>query len=112
MYIFEVGPDNFQVDLGGQKGKVCIIPHGWGQKIDGIEKIDIRDGKLVLTVDGVEYPTRISSQEHIRCESKRIRDFEDGEDFLATGNGYIQGKFIKELIPCVEYSRNTVGNRK
>lgn len=112
VYIFEIGPDNFQVDLGGQKGKVCIIPHGWGQKIDGIEKIEIRNGNLVLTVDGVAYPTRISSQEHIRCESKRIRDFEDGEDFLATGNGYIQGKFIKELIPCVEYSRNTVGNRK
>ena len=112
VYIFEIGPDNFQVDLGGQKGKVCIIPHGWGQKIDGIEKITVRDGNLVLNVEGVEYPTKISSQEHIRCESKRIRDFEDGEDFLATGNGYIQGKFIKELIPCVEYSRNTVGKRK
>ena len=112
VYIFEIGPDNFQVDLGGQKGKVCIIPHGWGQKIDGIEKITVRDGNLVLNVEGVEYPTKISSQEHIRCESKRIRDFEDGEDFLATGNGYIQGKFIKELIPCVEYSRNTVEKRK
>lgn len=112
VYIFEIGPDNFQVDLGGQKGKVCIIPHGWGQKIDGIERIAVRDNNLVLTVNGTEYPTKISSQEHIRCDTKRIRDFDDGEDFLATGNGYIQGRFIKELIPCVEYSRNTVGKRK
>lgn len=111
VYIFEIGSDNFQIDLGGQKGKVCLIPHGWGQKIDGIESISVRDGELVLQVDGKEYPTRISSQEHIRCDQKKIRQFENGEEFLEVGDRYISGKFVKELIPCVEYSRNTVGKK-
>lgn len=111
VYIFEIGPNNFQIDLGGQKGKVCLVPHGWGQKIDGIENIAIRDNKLVLQVDGKEYPTRISSQEHICCESKKIRQFRNGEEFLEAGGRYISGKFVKELIPCVEYSRNTVGKK-
>lgn len=111
VYIFEIGSDNFQIDLGSQKGKVCLIPHGWGQKIDGIESISVRDDELVLQVDGKEYPTRISSQEHIRCDQKKIRQFENGEEFLEVGDRYISGKFVKELIPCVEYSRNTVGKK-
>lgn len=112
IYIFEIGKDNFQVDLGGQKGKVCVIPHGWGQKIDGIRGIKVRKNQLVLQVDDTEYATPIHSQEHIRCNKKCIRDFEDGEDFLAVGNNYIRGTFVKELIPCVEYSRNTVGKKE
>ena len=111
VYIFEIGPNNFQIDLGGQKGKVCLIPHGWGQKIDGIEGIFVRDGELVLQVNGKEYPTHISSQERICCENKKIRQFEDGEEFLEVGDRYITGKFIKELVPCVEYSRNTIGKK-
>ena len=112
IYIFEIGPDNFQIDLGGQKGKVCLIPHGWGQKIDGIESIRIRGNDLVLRVDGQEYPTQISSQEHIRCSRKTIRQFENGEEFLKVGGQFISGRFVKELIPCVEYSRNTVGKKE
>ena len=112
IYIFEIGPDNFQIDLGGQKGKVCLIPHGWGQKIDGIEAIRIRGNDLVLRVYGQEYPTHISSQEHIRCSRKTIRQFENGEEFLKVGGQYISGRFVKELIPCVEYSRNTVGKKE
>lgn len=112
VYIFEIGPNNFQIDLGGQKGKVCLVPHGWGQKIDGIEDISVCDGKLVLRVDGKEYATRISSQEHIRCDQKKIRQFENGEEFLEVGDHYISGRFVKELIPCVEYSRNTVGKKE
>lgn len=111
VYIFEIGPDNFQIDLGGQKGKVCLIPHGWGQKIDGIEAISVRNGELVLQVDQTEYPTRISSQEHIRCDKKTVRQFENGEEFLEVGDRYISGTFVKELIPCVEYSRNTIGKK-
>jgi hypothetical protein len=112
IYIFEIGPDNFQIDLGGQKGKVCLIPHGWGQKIDGIEAIRIRGNDLVLRVYGQEYPTHISSQEHIRCSRKTIRQFENGEEFLKVGGQFISGRFVKELIPCVEYSRNTVGKKE
>lgn len=108
MYIFEIGPNNFQVDLGETKGRVCVIPHGWGQKIDGIESITICNNQLVLRVDGAEYQTPISSQEYIRCDKKQLREFDDGYDFLAVGDGYIHGKFIKELIPVIEYSRNTV----
>lgn len=109
VYIFRIGPDNFQIDLGGKKGRVCLIPHGWGQKIDGIDDVLVRDGKLILKIDGEEKPFPISSQERIQNDQKRIREFSDGKSFLKAGNGYIQGEFIKELTPLVEYSGNTIG---
>ena len=86
-----------------------MIPHGWGQKIDGIRSISIEENQLVLDVSGKRYPSEISSQNHIICDRKTIRAFDDGYDFLACGNHYINGTFVKELVPCIEYSRNTLG---
>lgn len=109
VYIFKIGPDNFQIDLGGKKGRVCLVPHGWGQEIAGIDKVSVCDEKLILKIDGEDLPIPISSQARIQTARKRIRTYENGEEFLADGHGYIQGEFIKELIPLVEYSRNTIG---
>lgn len=104
IYIFEIGKDNWQVNLGGNKGNVCLVPHGWGQKIDGLSNIKIEKNHLILSIGDRKESILISSKRHIDCAEKVLRDFNDGYQFLRYGQRMIHGKVIKELIPCFEYS--------
>lgn len=106
VYIFEIGPDNFQINLGEKKGKVCLIPHGWGQEIEHVKAINVDRGNLIISTDEGDFSSTIKSQEHIECPGKRIRQYEDGEQFLKMGSNYIHGRIVKTLIPVCEYSRN------
>lgn len=110
VYIFEIGPDNFQINLGEKKGKVCLVPHGWGQEIEHVTNIKVNkeSGKLIITTDEGDFPSQIKSQEHIECQGKKIRQFKDGEEFLQVGHNYIQGKIVKTLLPVCEYSKNSI----
>lgn len=107
IYIFEIGKDNWQVNLGGNKGNVCLVPHGWGQKIDNISSIKIEHDHLILSIGNREEKLLISSKSHIDCAEKMLRDFKDGHQFLQYGRSMIQGNIIKELTPCFEYSLTT-----
>lgn len=107
IYIFKIGRDNWQVNLGGSKGKVCLVPHGWGQKIKGISNIKIRKHELILTIGSEEKRIAITSKQHINCAEKVLRDYEDGYEFLKIGENYVKGVITKELIPCFEYSQHT-----
>ena len=107
IYIFEIGKDNWQVNLGGNKGNVCLVPHGWGQKIDNISSINIEHGHLILSIGNREEKLFISSKSHIDCAEKMLRDFKDGYQFLQYGRSMVQGNIIKELTPCFEYSLTT-----
>ncbi len=108
IYIFEIGKDNWQINLGGTKGDVCLIPHGWGQRIDKIEKIGVRNHELILKIAGQEFPQPISSKRHIECADKMLRNFENGQQFLKIGQRMIKGTIVTELIPCFEYSQHTM----
>ncbi len=113
IYIFEIGNDNFQINLGGEKGDICVIPHGWGQKIDLIRNISIDEKmeKLILDMDRREPQIiPITSKEHIDLKEKTLRHFSDGETFLKVGKGIISGKIKKTLYPCYEYSKHTIDN--
>lgn len=114
VYIFEIGPDNFQVNLGEKKGKVCLVPHGWGQEIEHVTNIRICKEKeeLIISTDEGTFPLQIKSQEHIKCPGKKIRQFKDGKEFLQMGHSYIQGKIVKTLLPIFEYSENSNGGIK
>lgn len=109
IYIFKLGKDNWQVDLGGKKGRVCVIPHGWGQEISKVDGIEVKNGQLILTVNHKQLPPiPISSKHHIKCSEKHVRDFTNGEEFLKIGSKYITGSITKVLEPQFEYSCHTV----
>lgn len=106
IYIFEIGEDNWQVNLGGNKGNVCLVPHGWGQKIDGLRSIHVSNQTLSLTIDNSLCEIPVSSKYHIECPEKRLRFFESEQDFLKQGKSVLQGTIIKTLVPRFEYSAN------
>jgi len=111
VYLFEIGADNWQINLGGSKGNVCLIPHGWGQQIDQIQSIETNQlgKKLVLTVKDCSKETiSIASSEPIDCFGKKLRQFECGEDFLEKGAKMVRGRIVKTFLPCYEYSSNTI----
>lgn len=110
VYIFEIGPDNFQINLGEKKGKVCLVPHGWGQEIEHVTDIRVDKVKrnLIISTNEGDFLSQIKSQEHIECPGKKIRQFKDGEDFLQMGHNCIQGKIVKTLLPICEYSQNNI----
>ncbi|MBD5534898.1 MAG: hypothetical protein HDQ99_04450 [Lachnospiraceae bacterium] len=110
VYIFEIGPDNFQINLGEKKGKVCLVPHGWGQEIEHVTniRVDKENRDLIISTKKGNYPSQIKSQEHIECSGKKIRQFKDGEEFLRLGSNYVQGKIVKTLIPICEYSQKSI----
>lgn len=115
VYLFEIGPDNWQVNLGGSTGKVCLVPHGWGQQIDQIRSIEPNEmeKKLVLRMgDRSEEVLPITSSSSIKYSGKRLRQFESGDDFLKSGTKMVRGKIVKILYPCYEYSTNTINKDK
>lgn len=116
VYLFEIGHDNWTVNLGGDKGRVCVIPHGWGQEIVNIGDICIKNSvvpkgrSMVLHyADGTEdEPIDVKSSESVRSKNKHIRDFNEPEDFFMIGSHYMRGRIVKTLKPVLEYSRNTM----
>lgn len=110
IYIFEIGDDNFQINLGEKKGKVCLVPHGWGQEIEHVTniRVDRENMNLIISTDEGIFPWQIKSQKHIECPGKRIRQYKNGKEFLKIGRNYIHGKIIKTLLPICEYSQNNL----
>lgn len=107
VYIFKIGEDNWQVNLGTPKGKVCLIPHGWGQKIEHIESISLQNGKLALVINGIQYVTEVTSRNHIECNGKMLRQFTNGQEFLRIGSKMVNGTITHTLTPIFEYSKRT-----
>lgn len=104
IYLFKIGKDNWTYHLGGEK-KVCIVPHGWGQQMESVEKILNKDGNLILRdKEGCEDIYKIESTERLqKSKMKNIRDFTNGQDFLDKGQKYLSGEIIKTLTPTYLY---------
>lgn len=112
VYLFEIAKDSWTYDLGGRKGSVCIIPHGWGQQIECIEKIGHdKRGKLVFDCnDGKRVSYDIVSTARIDDKvDKQIRNFADGAEFLEKGKYFIKGKITKTLTPRFLYCQQHQG---
>lgn len=56
-------------------------------------------------------PIEISSQHHIELAEKQSEVLMMGMNFSHWKN-MIQGTITKELVPCYEYSQNTIKRRK
>lgn len=107
IYIFKIGADNWKVDLGENRGSVCVIPHGWGQKIDHLQSIRVQDENLILDIGERLQTIPINSKRRIECPEKVLRRFNSGEDFLKIGSQYVHGEIKKIITPCYEYSFHT-----
>ncbi len=117
VYLFKIGEDNWTYNLGGKK--VCIVPHGWGQKIESIEKIVTNKNTLEFILnDNNHISYDIVSTERIDNrvklgtnleEDKKIRNFNDLNDFLKHGNKFLKGEIIKTLTPKFLYCKKHIG---
>lgn len=109
VYLFKIGTDNWQVNLGGSKGRVCLVPHGWGQKIDQIQSIEPHQLNKELVLRMEKHPNAVFHfSKSIDCSEKRLRQFNNGDAFLEKGSRMVRGEIIKTLCPCYEYSANTI----
>lgn len=104
VYIFKIGSDNWKVDLGGKRGRVCLIPHGWGQKVDCLQGIEVKKDTLILNINGQLIPFAVNSRSRIDCKEKSLRIFENGEKFLSIGSKFVHGSIKRIITPCFEYS--------
>lgn len=111
VYLFEIGKDNWTYNLGGNKGEVCIVPHGWGQQIENVTSISNKNGKLILgCTDGSEQEYQIYSKERIKKESgRKIRQYKDGQEFLDKGKNFVSGEIKKVLTPEYLYCQSCRG---
>ena len=109
VYIFKIGSGNWTVDLGEKRGRVCLVPHGWGQQIDHIQGIHVDGGCLILTIAGKDISYQINSKERIGYAEKKLRDYASGEEFLKVGSRFVQGSIELAITPCYEDSVHTNG---
>ena len=89
---------NWTIQLGGKKK--CLVPHGWGQSIDGELDIsvDYVEKELSIKVDETEYKHDLNTDKHIKCENKKIREYESCHEFFKNQK-YVNGEIIRILKP-------------
>lgn len=106
IYMFKIGKDNWKIRLGGRE--VCLVPHGWGQAIDGVRSVVVDNENKIVKIDDDEY--KIHSKVRIKNEkNKHVRDFKDGEDFLEKGKSMIKGQIVQTLRPIYLYCSKKKG---
>ena len=119
IYLFRIGENNWTYNLGGRKGAVCIIPHGWGQQIEAITNVNPYNKKLyynLINNQHISYDivstARIDNNIDLNINAqykKKIRTFNDGYEFLKCGSKYLQGKIEKILTLQYIYCKSYIG---
>lgn len=95
--------------LAGTYGEVVLVPHGWGQAIDGIKKIylenikDESERKLRLELENEKKKYEVNSKSRLDFPQKHIREFKDINTFIENCNEYVNGKIEKILHPVFCY---------
>lgn len=90
--------------LAGDNSNVILVPHGWGQEIDGIRELSVENGRnLILSCADRKMEYHITSSERIRCSQKHVRHFDNVEQFLNDRCKYLNGRIIKVLHPIYCY---------
>jgi len=86
----------------GTSQKIVLVPHGWGQEIQGIKSIrvdyvpDEKDRHLVLTTNTV-HSLEVTPENRITFPEKRVRLLNSVEQFLAQECSHING-FVKTVL--------------
>lgn len=86
----------------GTSQKIVLVPHGWGQEIQGIKSIrvdyvpDEKDRQLVLTTNTV-HSLDVTPKNRITFPEKRVRVLDSVEQFLTQKCSHING-FVKTVL--------------
>ncbi len=106
--LFEVSKyGNWTIRLDGEDK--CLIPHGWGQKIDDLKNIEVSEDSLLLHTYNngtISYDTLKDT--HINSDLKKLREFKNCEDFLKTSN-FLKGEIKETLTPVFLYCSTKKG---
>ena len=106
--LFEVSKyGNWTIRLDGEDK--CLIPHGWGQKIDDLKNIEISEDSLLLHTYNngtISYDTLKDT--HINSALKKLREFKNCNDFLKTNN-FLKGEIKETLTPVFLYCSTKKG---
>lgn len=106
--LFEVSKyGNWTIRLDSKEK--CLIPHGWGQKIDDLKNIEVSEDSLLLHTYNngtISYDTLKDT--HINSDLKKLRKFKNCEDFLKTSN-FLKGEIKETLTPVFLYCSTTKG---
>jgi len=96
--------NKWSVNIGG-KSKL-IIPHGWGQEFkitpDEIH-IDRRNGKITIGDANFEINEKAS---FVKQNIAKIRDFKDQNEFLKSGENYLDVLVTEVIIPEISISKH------
>lgn len=97
----------------GTSQKIVLVPHGWGQVIDGIKQIYVDNPtdecfrKLVIKADNT-YKLDVTPQNRISFAEKHIRSFDSVSDFLYKHCTNINGDVKTVLHPIFCFCSRTV----
>lgn len=97
----------------GTSQKIVLVPHGWGQIIDGIKSMrveniyDEKDRQLILETDKL-YQLDVTPQNRISIPEKRVRLFSSVNSFLNEQCSNISGRIQTFLHPIYCFCSRTV----
>lgn len=97
--LFEVDAEqNWTIQLGGKPK--CLIPHGWGQSIEGRINTDVDcvGQKFTVEVNGIPHDHDLSESYKLSCPEKHIRSYDSCKEFLEN-QSFIKGKIVNTLVP-------------
>ncbi len=105
VYLFRIGHDNWKISIDGTPK--CLVPHGWGQQIEWVNKVSVDIERNLLFLD--DQSITINSKSRIEDDKKQVRNFDSGEEFLKIGHKMIKGKIENTLYPEYLYCSSLKG---
>lgn len=77
-----------------------MIPHGWGQSIEGRINTDVDcvGQKFTVEVNGIPHDHDLSESYKLSCPEKHIRSYDSCKEFLEN-QSFIKGKIVNTLVP-------------
>lgn len=100
----------------GTSQRIVLVPHGWGQVIDGIKSMRVdnvnneRYRQLIIETDN-RYPLDVTPQNRISIPEKRVRLFESVSSFLLDKCSNISGEVQTVLHPVFCFCSRTVHSK-
>lgn len=99
--------DNWTIRLDNEEK--CLIPHGWGQEIKDLKKIEVsRDNLILHTYANGKISYDTLKEKQIKSNLKQLREFANCEEFLGKGN-FLKGEVIETLTPVFLYCSTKKG---
>ncbi len=112
--IFDVSPTTEMTHrLIGTFTDVAIVPHGWGQVIDGLKSISLSnisnelDRELTISLDTKNNVNSVDASARLSMPEKHIRSYSNIKDFISRYDKLINGRIVRVLSPKFCYCKRS-----